>query len=213
MGIIRNGGNGAFLGKAGSYIGSRWRDINYIKGIPKISSKPRSLKQLEQQAKFALAISVLMPVKKQLDEGFGKIRQGRTTSFNLALKQLLDHGITGTYPDLEIDYPNMLFAQGRLSGVGGATIQAEPGNLVVSWSNSVYKSNSYPTDVLTALVYEPDSNDYVIGPPDIFRSSGTVNITMPIDWAGKMVHVYVYFTSQEAQQVSNSVYLGSTVIM
>jgi hypothetical protein len=28
MGTIRNGGNGAFSGKAGSFIGSSWRDIN-----------------------------------------------------------------------------------------------------------------------------------------------------------------------------------------
>ena len=70
MGTIRNGGNGAFSGKAGSFIGSSWRDINYIKGLPKISSKPKTLKQLEQQAKFAAAIRFLQPVKDLLNIGF-----------------------------------------------------------------------------------------------------------------------------------------------
>jgi len=57
MGTIRNGGNGAFSGKAGSFIGSSWRDINYIEGLSKLSTKPKCEKQLEQQAKFAMAIS------------------------------------------------------------------------------------------------------------------------------------------------------------
>ncbi len=87
MGIIRNGGNGAFSGKAGSFIGSNWRDIHYIKGIPRISKKPKTRKQLEQQAKFSLAIRFLRPVKKQVEIGFAKIKQGHTTSYNLALQQ------------------------------------------------------------------------------------------------------------------------------
>lgn len=65
MGTFRNGGNGAFSGKTGSFIGSNWSDINYIKGIPRISNKPKTQKQLEQQAKFALAVRFLRPVKLQ----------------------------------------------------------------------------------------------------------------------------------------------------
>ncbi|WP_411274424.1 DUF6266 family protein, partial [Daejeonella sp.] len=90
---------GAFSGKAGSFIGSNWRDINYIKGILRISNKPKTQKQLEQQAKFALAVRFLRPVKLQVEAGFSKIKQGHTTSYNLALKQILVNAITGTYPD------------------------------------------------------------------------------------------------------------------
>ncbi len=40
MVTIRQGANGGFSGKAGSIIGTR-RDINYIKGLPRLSNTPK----------------------------------------------------------------------------------------------------------------------------------------------------------------------------
>lgn len=213
MGTIRNGGNGAFSGKAGSFIGSNWRDINYIKGIPRISNKPKTEKQLEQQAKFALAVRFLRPVKLQVEAGFGKIKQGHTTSYNLALKQILINAITGNYPDYEIDYAYAAFSQGPLSGIADIAILAETENLAVTWSTRVLKANSFMTDEVHFLVYEPESSDYVIGPPSISRSAQAADIAMPSDWAGKTVHVYVYCRSLEKQDVSDSMYAGSTTVI
>ena len=213
MGTIRNGGNGAFSGKAGSFIGSNWRDINYIKGIPRISNKPKTEKQLEQQSKFALAVRFLRPVKMQVEVGFSKIKQGHTTSYNLALKQILINAITGTYPDYEIDYPYAAFSQGPLSGIADIAILAETENLAMTWSTRVLKANSFMTDEVHFLVYEPESSDYVIGPPSIPRSAQAADIAMPTDWAGKTVHVYVYCKSLEKQDVSDSMYAGSTTVI
>lgn len=212
MGTIRNGGNGAFSGKAGSFIGANWRDINYIKGIPRISNKPKSQKQLEQQAKFSLAVRFLRPVKKQVEIGFGKIKQGHTTSYNLALKQLLSNGITGSYPDFEIDYPHAAFSQGPISGIADISVLAGPENLAMSWSTRVLKANSFMTDKITVLVYEPESGDYVLGPPDVPRSAEAADVAMPSDWAGKTVHVFVYCMSMEKGDVSDSIYAGPAVV-
>ena len=55
MGIIRQGANGGYSGKVGSTVGSSWKGIDYIKALPKKSSKPATQAQLEQQAKFKLA--------------------------------------------------------------------------------------------------------------------------------------------------------------
>ncbi|MHB1178609.1 MAG: hypothetical protein ACYCZO_09790 [Daejeonella sp.] len=49
----------------------------------------------------------------------------------------------------------------------------------VRWSNVIIKSSGLPTDVLTSMVYEPESNDYVIGPPDTDRAAGLIDIAMP----------------------------------
>lgn len=211
MGRIRKGANGGFSGKAGSVVGSSWRDIDYIRGLPKLSNKPKSEKQLEQQARFALAINVLLPVKKQIDIGFGKIRQGRTTSYNIALKHMLDFAIVGIYPSLEIDFPKIAFSQGRLSGVLGTSVLAEPAKIKLSWSTDVNRSTALPGDLMTILVYEPESNEYVIGPPDVTRSASTVDITMPSDWVGITVHVYLFLVSED-QVVSNSSYAGSVIV-
>lgn len=51
MGIIRGGILGGFRNKAGAVIGSYWRTLD-IKGLPCISGKAPTQKQLDQRAKF-----------------------------------------------------------------------------------------------------------------------------------------------------------------
>lgn len=211
MGTIRNGGNGAFSGKAGSFIGSRWRDINYIKGIPKLSTKPKSLKQLEQQARFALAVRFLLPVKRQLNIGFGKVKQGRATSYNTALQHILNNAIIGVYPDFEIDYPFVAFSHGSLSEPAAVTVVPGPSALTISWDNSVFPTNGFADDQLTVLVYEAESNTFVMGPPNITRSTEEVSVAMPTHWLGRAVHIYMYYISRETGELSKTFYAGSAI--
>ena len=189
MGTIRQGALGGFSGKAGSIIGSSWRDISYIKGLPKLSNKPKSEKQLEQQARFAMAIRFLLPVKDYINVGFNDLKQGRSTGFNVALKCLLEKAVTGVYPALEIDYAFAEYARGPLSVPATVVVTAEPAKLIITWANEVLKASSHLDDEFVVLVYEPDSNDYVVGPPNALRSAGTVDVVMPSDWANLTVHV------------------------
>jgi hypothetical protein len=213
MGRIRNGGNGAFSGKAGSFIGSSWRDINYIKGIPKLSNKPKTLKQLEQQAKFALAISFLLPVKRQLEIGYGHVKQGRATSYNMALKQILNDAIIGDYPAFEINYPAVSFSHGPLSMPEAVSVVPAPNSLVLSWDNSIISTSGFADDQLTVLVYSAASNSFVMGPPAVIRSSESTTIALPAHWVGNEVHIYMYYVSKQTQQVSPTYYAGSETVV
>ncbi|MGB4400009.1 MAG: DUF6266 family protein [Daejeonella sp.] len=212
MGRIRNGGNGAFSGKAGSFIGSSWRDISYIKGLPKLSNKPKSEKQLEQQAKFALAVRFLLPVKRQLNIGFGKVKQGKATSFNAAVQQILNYAITGIYPDYEIDYPYAAFSYGSLSEPAAVTVLAGVASLEISWDNNVIVTNGYADDLLTVLVYDPQSNTFAMGPPNTMRSSQAVTVALPAHWTGRTVHIYMYYMSQQTGELSKTFYAGSEIV-
>jgi hypothetical protein len=213
MGRIRNGGNGAFSGKAGSFIGSNWRDINYIKGIPKLSNKPKSDKQLEQQAKFALAVRFLLPVKRQINIGYSKVKQGRSTSFNAAVQQILNNAITGVYPAYEIDYPFVAFSHGALSEPAAVTIVPGSGNLALSWDNNVIVTSGFPDDLLTVLVYDPESNTFAMGPPNITRSLEAVTVALPAHWTGRTVHIYMYYMSQQTGEMSRTFYAGSKTVV
>jgi hypothetical protein len=70
MGTIKQGANGGFSGKAGSVIGSSCSNISYIKGLLKLSNKPKSEMQLEQQARFAMAIRFLLPIKDYITKAY-----------------------------------------------------------------------------------------------------------------------------------------------
>ena len=213
MGTIRKGAFGGFSGKAGNLVGSSWRDIEYIKSMPKLSNKPKTQRQLEQQAKFALAVRFIQPVKIQVNVGFGSVKRGKASGFNMAIKALLDNAIVGVYPDYEIDYSRVLLAKGSLSALDGFTVTPGPLSLEISWSNDVIPTNGFVSDVLTVLVHDPLTGNFVAGPPDILRSAMSGTVALPSDWLGREVHVYMYFVSQEGGQVSNSVYGGSFTVI
>lgn len=212
MGTIRNGGNGAFSGKAGSFIGSSWRDINYMRGIPKISKKPKTLKQLEQQARFATAVKFLQPVKDLLNVGFGGQKSGKATGYNLAVKQVLESAIGGTYPDFVINYPKVLFAKGSLAAPVGGVVQAEAGGVVVSWSPDLNPHNGFMDDEVNILIFDPANNIYLSGEMGVARVQGEMNIPIPAAYLGNTVHVYMFFMSRQGR-LSNSVYVGESVIV
>lgn len=83
---IKQGAKGGFSGKAGSVIGSSWKNIEYSKDEPKTSHKYPSQRQLEQLAKFGLAVRFLKPVKNLLIIICGSIKEGRATGFNIAIR-------------------------------------------------------------------------------------------------------------------------------
>ncbi|SDN19389.1 hypothetical protein SAMN05421813_1751 [Daejeonella rubra] len=212
MGTIRNGGNGAFSGKAGSFIGSSWRDINYMRGIPKISKKPKTLKQLEQQAKFAAAVKFIQPVKDLLNVGFGGQKPGKASGYNLALKHVLENAISGTYPDLSIDYTKAQFAKGSLAAPLGSAVLAEAGEFLLSWSPDLNPFNAFIDDEATVLIYDPVSNIYMSGPIGILRVDGEMTISIPSAYLGNTVHVYMFFMSRQGK-LSNSAYVGESVVV
>src|SRR5690554_745405 len=112
MAIIKKGINGAFSGTVGNTVGSSWRQIDYIKSLPKPSTKPASPAQIAQRAKFALAVSFLRPIKPLLDLGFSDKTQGRQTGYNRALQAMMNNAISGEYPDLSVDFAEVVVARG-----------------------------------------------------------------------------------------------------
>src|SRR5690606_10134837 len=104
MATFLKGINGAYSGKVGNVVGSRWRDVDYVRSLPRPSSKPASEAQLAQRMRFALAVAFLSPIKDLLNLGFSDIEQATATGYNVALSNLLRNGMAGDYPEVEIDY-------------------------------------------------------------------------------------------------------------
>lgn len=211
MGIIRNGANGGFSGKAGSVVGSNWKDINYIKGLPKKSNKAPSQAQLEQQARFALVIKTLQPVTKLLNEGFKNGKTARATGYNLALQHLINNAITGTYPNFAIDYSKMVISKGNLIAPSNPQLAIDAGTLGISWSPILSKYGAFLTDELTALIYNPAKNIYLPA-EGATRGEGSLEFELPTEFAGDTLHVYLFFTSIEGNRHSNSTYAGQIVV-
>ena len=111
MGTYKKGVLGPFSGKIGTVIGSTWNGIEYMRSLPKASTKAASDLQLINRAKFGLVNGFLGPIIALLVMGYKSIAVGKT-GFNMAASHLISEGITGVYPDFAINYAKVVFSRG-----------------------------------------------------------------------------------------------------
>ncbi|QXU41184.1 DUF6266 family protein [Pedobacter sp. D749] len=135
MATYSKGANGAFSGKVGSVIGSNWRSIDYLRGLPKKSSKPSTEPQLAQRAKFALAALYLSPIKDILNIGFKDKQLNKITGYNAAVKIFLNQAVSGSYPDFVIDFSQVVVSRGSLSVFHGLNASLQGADLVLNWQS------------------------------------------------------------------------------
>jgi len=215
MGIIRNGILGGFRKKAGAVIGSYWRSLDVIKGLPRISNKPPTVAQLDQRARFGLVTSFLSYIKDLIETGY-KALSDVDTPMNVAVSYHIKEAITGVSPNFVMDYTKVMFSQGKLrlpwdfnyTALVASEIDI---NWVDSGNDDLLKD---ATDTLTVLVYNPVKDDFVRARNIAARSLETYTMHLPAEYSGDTVHIYVAFNSTTDQLlVSKSRYLGTTIIL
>lgn len=213
MGVIKNGANGGFSGKAGSMVGSSWKSINYIKGLSKDRTKPSSQLQLEQQGKFAKAVKFLKPIKDMLNVTYGGIKQGKATGFNMALRQVLKEAVVGTYPVYSIDYSAVVLAEGSLAIAQGSVVAEAGATLHVSWSPETNPNNADAEDMVRLLIYDPQTNIFSGGSEPNTRADGESMVSLRPQMVGRTLHVYYFFTSKNGKKISPSLYAGEVEVI
>ncbi|EOR94097.1 hypothetical protein ADIARSV_2710 [Arcticibacter svalbardensis MN12-7] len=211
MGEFNKGVLGAFSGKVGSVVGSNWRDIDYMRGLPKKSSKPATAKQLLVRDKFRLLIQFLTLVKAVIDQGFKNEDTRRATAFNLAFTANKD-AFAGTDTEPELDFSKMIFSKG--SGVNKATgckvVADGEGALTVTW-DAISGNAQALTDEATIVLYSEEYNEVVVQ-VGALRSLNTAQLEIPSNWVSCTIHGYVYMTSKEDKNSLTS-YAGALSVL
>lgn len=210
MARYKDGINGPFYGKVGSVIGSRWKGIDYIKGLPTPSSKPPTLKQLEMRARFAFVNAWLHPIKPFLNVGFMNYSD-RMTAQNAA-HSVNKAAVTGEYPDLQMDHTRVLVSYGDLPGVADPLFTTQPGGQIeLSWQ-SLDEQYEKPSDQMLLLMYCPELQvfdarmgyacrmdlGYAFKPNDAFTGNTTL--------------FYLGFATPDRSRISTSQYLGEFLV-
>ena len=203
MGTIRNGGNGAFSGKAGSFIGSSWKNINYMKGIPKLSKRPATLKQLDQRMRFGLALGFLAQIKDLVNMGYKNQAGNRTTGLNMAIQDTLTNAIIGTYPNLSIDPALLTISKGTLNPTTGISIVQEEAGLTINWFVNL-NSSAFTDDKLYVAVYHPGRKLFLTYEEAGMRGTGTAQIPLPAEFASQVLYVYLFFKQRDSNRCSPS---------
>ncbi|RLJ69588.1 DUF6266 family protein [Pedobacter alluvionis] len=211
MATYSKGANGAFSGKVGSVIGSNWRSIDYLRGLPKKSSKPSTEPQLAQRAKFALAALYLSPIKDILNIGFKDKQLNKITGYNAAVKIFLNQAVGGSYPDFAIDFSQVVMSRGSLSVFHGLNASLQGADLVLNWQSILNRYNSFTDDSLTVVLFNATKSMYLVY-EDAQRAALTYTAVIGAGFSGDVFHGWAFAVKRDAMAVANSQYLGTYTI-
>lgn len=211
MGKIKKGVLGGFSGKVGPVIGSSWNGISYMRGIPQHVTDARTTAQLQQRAKFYLAMEFLKPIKDYIRVGF-KTYAIHKSAFNAAMSYVVKNSISGEYPDYGINYPRMLVTRGDLTPPKEATATLSAGIVTITWHDNSTEGFAAATDLSMPLAFNISKGLAVFETAATTRVSQSVTLTLPPDWSGDTIQLYLGFISEDGSAVANSVYLGSCVM-
>jgi hypothetical protein len=213
MGTIKQGILGGFSGKVGTVIGGNWKGIDYMRSKAASVSNPQTEAQLDQRARFAVALKFLQPLTAFLRVGF-KNYAVKMTAFNSAMSYNLNNALTGLFPDYFIDYPSTLITRGSLPGaLNPQALCTTPGQINFVWSNNSEEPTADLTDKALLVVLNPAKQQAVtiIGGND--RASGGQSLTIPASFSGDTVQCFIAFQNAAQSVLSNSIYIGPIVVL
>ena len=211
MGKIDLGILGSFSGKVGNVVGGKWKGISYMRAKATSVSNPRTDGQMSQRSKFAIALAVLKPMTGFIRVGYKKYTN-KQTAFNAAMSYILNNSITGTYPDSSVDMSKVLVSRGSLTGALNGIATSENGLVTLNWDDNSGSGNALQTDKALIVVLNPIRSESVFDTGGSQRVTGTENLTVPADWVGENVEVFLGFIAEDGKDVSNSSYLGSVTV-
>lgn len=213
MGKYKKGILGAFSGKIGTVIGSSWNGIEYMRSLPRASTKAPTDLQLIQRAKFGLVTGFLKPISSLVNLGY-KSQASGMTGFNVATSDMVASAISGIYPALEIDYTKVIFSKGVLTGVYDVvTTSPAPAQVKINWADNSGSGTGAATDVAVVLIYNPAKSAFVYNLNNgAERSEAEEIITLPAEFSGDSVQVWLAFMTPNRKTFSTSIHAGEIVV-
>ncbi|MBB2149917.1 DUF6266 family protein [Pedobacter gandavensis] len=215
MGTYKPGVFGPFNGRVGDVVAARWKDLNVVKNRPAKSTKPATLTQKDQRARFGLGTTFAGKAADMIAIGFRGMA-GNVTPTNIVAKQLLKDCITGTYPDYVLDYPNIsLSKDGNLDLGTKLAVQVLAEQTVqVSWVMDTKPGKlTDATDEVYILLYNSDKHRVIKSGAGLVRGDSPVTMYVPGSFIGDQVHCWLFFASVKNKEVSPTAYLGVVTIL
>ncbi|WP_313263917.1 DUF6266 family protein [Sphingobacterium sp.] len=204
--------HGSYSGKVGNIVGSSWRGIDYVRSLPKKSSKASSEAQLAQRMKFGMTTSFLKSIKDILMLGFSDSKQKDKTGYNVAFQQLINNAFQGTYPNFTIDFAAVKIASGSLAALVGLVVaEIAPKVLNLSWDPIVNRFNAFDDDQVLVILYD-EADNLFFAYEGATRVDAAIDIILPDSYTGKKIVGWSFNIHRDGLITSTSQYLGEFVL-
>ena len=162
---------------------------------------------MEQRARFALVNKGLSPLHKIIKRG----HPGDDNVYRKLIGKACREAVTGTYPDLHLDYSQIQLAVGKLQLPVDINLHFESLSHVVTFSwnpQLVYPSQpGSDNDKMNIVCFDSAHPAEVKIFSQCDRAVGKAVISLDGDWESSTTHFWIFLTSHDMRDISNSVYV------
>lgn len=217
MARIKNGVNGSVSGKVGATVFCTWKDINYVRSLPRIKKnrKPTS-GQRKNQSKFAFMQECLSSIVPFVRLGFMQYASNRT-GHNSAMSYNLRESVIVEDEHYRIDYETFAISRGLPSPISRVEVDQEAEQVIIRWQLDTAFRHKYGERRFRciALLYPDHGVDrtYTSGVlQDSHMEDGEQIVSIKGSPNGTVYHGYLAFFASDGSNIStDSIYLGKIV--
>lgn len=207
MAKLRRGILGPLSGKIGPVVTSTWKNTVYVRAMPQRKNDPKTPAQVAMREKFKFIHGMLRPLRPFIKVGFRHLATD-VMEINLAFSLAYRKAVTGTYPDLVVDYSQLAISEGRLLPLKEPEMIIDAANkLYISW-NVDFKPYSSYSDLVMLVLHCPALGlaGGLIG--GFERGERQCQFNIPPMMLNQDVDVYISLFAVNGKEASNSQYMG-----
>jgi hypothetical protein len=211
MAKLKSGALGHFSGALGNIVGSTYKGKGIVRMKPAQVTDRKTPAQEAQRMRFGLVQEFLKISRPFIEIGYGKYSRDMS-AVNAATSELLKNGVTGEFPALELSFPDIMVAKGSLTPPRNAQVSLlSETEVEVRWTVDSDRGSARPDDVPMVLLYNEVQKEIVSSVSAGQRNDGKVSFSIPEDYAGQNLHVWLAFRKTTSNECSGSVHVGVVV--
>lgn len=177
-----------------------------------VVANPKTQAQMSHRTAFALLSGVVKNILGFVKVGFANLDgYERGSAFSAAVGyNLKRNGISGTYPNQEVDFENLVVAEGGIDLPFSPTGDLDSGTVTVTYADNTGRGDAEATDEVMLLLYSEPLKQAVYSTNAAIRSARTASIEVPSTWTGTgKIHCYMAMRRPSSKECSMSVYIGN----
>ncbi len=207
MAKLEGGIFGTIRGKIGNTIYYQQKGKTLARKIG-VSNKSSTPAQLTWRQKVKVLSAFFKPMKTLITTGFREAANGtQMNPYNAAIHYNVKRATYGEYPDVSLNYEQILLSKGSLRPASNVSVAKERDGLRFHWDNDQldYQNRS---DSAMLLLYFPAEQKAIYLLNAAQRQEGTAHVALATAQLIQEVHCYIAFIAAHRCNVSDSVYVG-----
>lgn len=193
-------------GKVGPIVAYTSHGKQFIRAHT-IPHDPKTPAQLAHRAKMSLVNKGLSPFNKLIKENY----RNDSSAYRSLVGKTIREYVVGEYPDLAIDFSQILLAEGEvlLPEDVTATFQPDDRQLTFNWDRQQPSLSRWcqPDDLVNVILFHTPSLALKRSHLIASRAEGTVTVELLEGWNPSNTLCWIYFTTRNHDQHSNSLYV------